>query len=36
MGRATAVLCTGAALELVQACALIHDDVTDGSPLRRA
>lgn len=25
----------GAALELVQACALIHDDVMDGSPVRR-
>ncbi|MGW4234212.1 polyprenyl synthetase family protein [Streptomyces sp. NPDC004980] len=34
-GDATAVLHTGAALELVQACALIHDDVMDGSPLRR-
>ncbi|MGV9290818.1 polyprenyl synthetase family protein [Streptomyces sp. NPDC003719] len=34
-GDATAVLRTGAALELVQACALIHDDVMDGSPLRR-
>ncbi|MGW0936740.1 polyprenyl synthetase family protein [Streptomyces sp. NPDC002666] len=32
---ATAFLRTGAALELVQACALIHDDVMDGSPLRR-
>ncbi|WP_217166180.1 polyprenyl synthetase family protein [Streptomyces sp. AC512_CC834] len=34
-GDATAVLGTGAALELVQACALVHDDVMDGSPLRR-
>ncbi|MFG3154335.1 polyprenyl synthetase family protein [Streptomyces sp. NPDC048219] len=34
-GDATAVLRMGAALELVQACALIHDDVMDGSPLRR-
>ncbi|MFE6405907.1 polyprenyl synthetase family protein [Streptomyces sp. NPDC057837] len=34
-GDATAVLRTGAALELLQACALIHDDVMDGSPLRR-
>ncbi|MFC8102346.1 polyprenyl synthetase family protein [Streptomyces sp. NPDC057363] len=34
-GDATAVLRTGAALELVQACALIHDDVMDGSLLRR-
>ncbi|MFV0132773.1 polyprenyl synthetase family protein [Streptomyces sp. HMX87] len=34
-GDATAVLRTGAALELVQGCALIHDDVMDGSPLRR-
>ncbi|MGV9314929.1 polyprenyl synthetase family protein [Streptomyces sp. NPDC003691] len=34
-GDATAVLRTGAALELVQACALVHDDVMDGSPLRR-
>ncbi|WAX81510.1 polyprenyl synthetase family protein [Streptomyces sp. KMM 9044] len=34
-GDATAVLRTGAALELVQACALIHDDVMDGSSLRR-
>jgi geranylgeranyl diphosphate synthase type I len=34
-GDATAVLRVGAALELVQACALIHDDVMDGSPLRR-
>ncbi|MGW6545732.1 polyprenyl synthetase family protein [Streptomyces massasporeus] len=34
-GDAGAVLRTGAALELLQACALIHDDVMDGSPLRR-
>ncbi|WP_162929381.1 polyprenyl synthetase family protein [Streptomyces sp. YIM 130001] len=34
-GDARAVLRTGAALELVQACALIHDDVMDGSPVRR-
>ena len=34
-GDATALLRTGAALELVQACALIHDDVMDGSTLRR-
>ncbi|MEV5978447.1 polyprenyl synthetase family protein [Streptomyces sp. NPDC052114] len=34
-GDATALLRTGAALELVQACALVHDDVMDGSPLRR-
>ncbi|MFF8032154.1 MULTISPECIES: polyprenyl synthetase family protein [unclassified Streptomyces] len=34
-GEPTAVLRTGAALELLQACALIHDDVMDGSTLRR-
>lgn len=34
-GDASGVLRTGAALELLQACALIHDDVMDGSPLRR-
>ncbi|PPS78119.1 MULTISPECIES: polyprenyl synthetase family protein [Streptomyces] len=34
-GDADAVLRAGAALELLQACALIHDDVMDGSPLRR-
>lgn len=34
-GDAGPVLRTGAALELLQACALIHDDVMDGSPLRR-
>src|SRR5690606_7211191 len=34
-GDGGAVLRTGAALELLQACALIHDDVMDGSPLRR-
>ncbi|WJV44114.1 polyprenyl synthetase family protein [Streptomyces flavofungini] len=32
---ATAVLAVGAALELLQACALVHDDVMDGSSLRR-
>ncbi|MEU8825415.1 polyprenyl synthetase family protein [Streptomyces sp. NPDC048636] len=31
----TAVLRTGAAIELLQACALLHDDLMDGSPLRR-
>ncbi|WP_411074518.1 polyprenyl synthetase family protein [Streptomyces sp. cmx-4-7] len=30
-----ATLGTAAALELIQTCALIHDDVMDGSPLRR-
>ncbi|MEV7218343.1 polyprenyl synthetase family protein [Streptomyces sp. NPDC093681] len=34
-GDATAVLRTGAALELLQACALVHDDVMDGSVQRR-
>lgn len=34
-GDGGAVLRTGAALELLQACALIHDDVMDGSPMRR-
>ncbi|MGY5036541.1 polyprenyl synthetase family protein [Streptomyces sp. 900116325] len=34
-GDAGAVLQLGAAIELVQACALIHDDVMDGSLLRR-
>ncbi|MFE6287763.1 polyprenyl synthetase family protein [Streptomyces sp. NPDC057877] len=34
-GDATAVLRTGAALELLQACALVHDDVMDGSVRRR-
>ncbi|GGY01138.1 polyprenyl synthetase family protein [Streptomyces djakartensis] len=34
-GDATEVLRLGAALELLQACALIHDDVMDGSALRR-
>ncbi|MFH8462506.1 polyprenyl synthetase family protein [Streptomyces sp. NPDC017991] len=34
-GDPTPLLRTAAALELVQACALIHDDVMDGSPLRR-
>ncbi|WP_374684332.1 polyprenyl synthetase family protein [Streptomyces sp. ODS05-4] len=34
-GDAAAVVRVGAALELLQACALIHDDVMDGSPRRR-
>ncbi|MEU9581688.1 polyprenyl synthetase family protein [Streptomyces chilikensis] len=34
-GDVTPVLRTGAALELLQACALVHDDVMDGSALRR-
>ncbi|CAM5340473.1 geranylgeranyl pyrophosphate synthase [Streptomyces pilosus] len=34
-GDATAVLRTGAALELLQVCALVHDDVMDGSLRRR-
>ncbi|MEV6840387.1 polyprenyl synthetase family protein [Streptomyces sp. NPDC051133] len=34
-GDAAAVVRAGCALELVQACALIHDDLMDGSPLRR-
>ncbi|WRZ79968.1 polyprenyl synthetase family protein [Streptomyces sp. NBC_01022] len=34
-GDATAVLRTGAALELLQACALVHDDLMDGSLQRR-
>jgi geranylgeranyl diphosphate synthase type I len=34
-GDAAAVLRTGAALELLQACALVHDDVMDGSVRRR-
>jgi geranylgeranyl diphosphate synthase type I len=34
-GDTRALMRTGAALELLQACALIHDDVMDGSPLRR-
>ncbi|WP_151775427.1 polyprenyl synthetase family protein [Streptomyces abyssomicinicus] len=34
-GDAAPVARTGAALELVQACALVHDDVMDGSTLRR-
>jgi geranylgeranyl diphosphate synthase, type I len=34
-GDPAPVLRTGAALELLQACALIHDDVMDGSALRR-
>ncbi|NEB14954.1 polyprenyl synthetase family protein [Streptomyces coelicoflavus] len=34
-GDTSAVLRTGAALELLQACALVHDDVMDGSVQRR-
>ncbi|MFC8274254.1 polyprenyl synthetase family protein [Streptomyces sp. NPDC057271] len=34
-GDTTAVLRVGAALELLQACALVHDDVMDGSLRRR-
>ncbi|MDT0401706.1 MULTISPECIES: polyprenyl synthetase family protein [Streptomyces] len=34
-GDTTGVLRTGAALELLQACALVHDDVMDGSVRRR-
>ncbi|MGV9255189.1 polyprenyl synthetase family protein [Streptomyces sp. NPDC003697] len=34
-GRAEAALRVGAALELVQTCALVHDDVMDGARLRR-
>lgn len=34
-GGAGEVLRVAAALELVQACALMHDDVMDGSPIRR-
>ncbi|MFF3348820.1 polyprenyl synthetase family protein [Streptomyces sp. NPDC002779] len=34
-GDPAAVLRTGAALELLQACALVHDDLMDGSVLRR-
>ncbi|MFH8616177.1 polyprenyl synthetase family protein [Streptomyces sp. NPDC017979] len=34
-GDTTEVLRTGAALELLQACALVHDDVMDGSVQRR-
>lgn len=34
-GDATAALKTGAALELLQVCALVHDDVMDGSLQRR-
>ncbi|MEU2119625.1 polyprenyl synthetase family protein [Streptomyces sp. NPDC016459] len=33
--KATAALRVGAALELLQTCALVHDDVMDGSTLRR-
>ncbi|MFD7137252.1 polyprenyl synthetase family protein [Streptomyces sp. NPDC059894] len=34
-GAAEAALRVGAALELIQTCALVHDDVMDGSRLRR-
>jgi geranylgeranyl diphosphate synthase type I len=34
-GGAEELLRVGAALELIQACALIHDDVMDGSSIRR-
>lgn len=34
--RAQAVLRAAGALELLQACALIHDDIMDRSPLRRS
>ncbi|MER6116382.1 polyprenyl synthetase family protein [Streptomyces sp. NPDC001743] len=34
-GDALPVLRTGAALELLQVCALVHDDVMDGSLMRR-
>ncbi|MEH0448115.1 polyprenyl synthetase family protein [Streptomyces sp. B21-102] len=34
-GEAEAALRVGAALELIQTCALVHDDVMDGSRLRR-
>ncbi|MFD6436177.1 polyprenyl synthetase family protein [Streptomyces venezuelae] len=34
-GRADAALRLAAGLELIQTCALVHDDVMDGSPLRR-
>ncbi|MEW2390880.1 polyprenyl synthetase family protein [Streptomyces venezuelae] len=34
-GRADAALRIAAGLELIQTCALVHDDVMDGSPLRR-
>ncbi|MET9506369.1 polyprenyl synthetase family protein [Streptomyces sp. NPDC006622] len=34
-GVAEAALRVGAALELIQTCALVHDDVMDGSALRR-
>ncbi|MDF3301535.1 polyprenyl synthetase family protein [Streptomyces tropicalis] len=33
--RTAAALGLGAALELVQTCALVHDDVMDGAPVRR-
>ncbi|MER5766295.1 polyprenyl synthetase family protein [Streptomyces sp. NPDC001985] len=34
-GQTGAALRLAAALELIQTCALVHDDVMDGSPLRR-
>ncbi|CAM5696340.1 hypothetical protein SALBM135S_01949 [Streptomyces alboniger] len=34
-GRTEAALRLAAGLELIQTCALVHDDVMDGSPLRR-
>lgn len=34
-GDAEAALRIGAALELIQTCALVHDDVMDGSTIRR-
>ncbi|MDQ0792575.1 polyprenyl synthetase family protein [Streptomyces sp. B1I3] len=34
-GAVTAALRLGVALELIQTCALVHDDVMDGSSLRR-
>ncbi|WAL94109.1 polyprenyl synthetase family protein [Streptomyces sp. Je 1-369] len=34
-GQADAALRLAAGLELIQTCALVHDDVMDGSPLRR-
>ncbi|MFF8955312.1 polyprenyl synthetase family protein [Streptomyces sp. NPDC014894] len=34
-GRTGAALRLAAALELIQTCALVHDDVMDGSPMRR-
>ncbi|MFD0416033.1 polyprenyl synthetase family protein [Streptomyces sp. NPDC127108] len=35
LGQMEAALRLAAGLELVQTCALVHDDVMDGSPLRR-